>query len=418
MTSNDLAELVEQIELGEDAALELKRVQLAGAKVKGPKPDDLADELAAFANARGGTLVLGVDDNREVAGIPAERLDDVERWVVQICRDRVKPVLDVDIRKRRLPDSGGQFREVLVIDVPRSLFVHQSPGGYFRRLGSSKVPMPPEVLARLFQERSQSRVIHFDESPVAGAPASSLEARLYSRFLRQGSDGAESLMKLRMLAELDGVATPTVAGLLLGAEKPERYLPHAVIQAVVYQGERSSVDYQLDARDIGGPLDVQVEEAFAFFLRNTPVRATKTRGRIERRAFSERAVFEALVNAVAHRDYSIAGSRIRFHIFGDRIELRVPGGLPNTLTVSSMPLRQYSRNELIVSLLARIPSTQGGREFLMDRRGDGVPIILDETLKVSGRPAEYRVIDDAELELILRAAPPRSAGDEETESAG
>jgi predicted HTH transcriptional regulator len=59
-------------------------------------------------------------------------------------------------------------------------------------------------------------------------------------------------------------------------------------------------------------------------------------------------VFETLVNAVAHRDYAVAGARVRFHIFRDRIERMVPGGLPTTLSVESMPLRQYSRNELEV----------------------------------------------------------------------
>ena len=73
--------------------------------------------------------------------------------------------------------------------------------------------------------------------------------------------------------------------------------------------------------------------------------ATKATVRAEVPQFSVRAVFEALVNAVAHRDYSIRGSRIRFHMFGDRLELYVPGGLANTLTTDNMDLRQYSRKK-------------------------------------------------------------------------
>ena len=69
-------------------------------------------------------------------------------------------------------------------------------------------------------------------------------------------------------------------------------------------------------------------------------------------------MFEALVNAVAHRDYSMAGARVRLHIFKNRIRLYVPGSLANTLTTDSMHLRQYSRNELIVSLLPRAESPQ------------------------------------------------------------
>lgn len=137
------------------------------------------------------------------------------------------------------------------------------------------------------------------------------------------------------------------------------------------------------------------------------VRATKETVRVEYPQFSERAVFEALVNAVAHRDYSMAGMRIRMHMFSDRLELSVPGALANTLTPDSLHLRQASRNELIVSLLARCPAPTGiGRTRMMDRRGDGVPIILKECAELSGRPPTYSVIDDAELRLVMWAERP------------
>ena len=139
--------------------------------------------------------------------------------------------------------------------------------------------------------------------------------------------------------------------------------------------------------------------------RNMLVRATKATARAERPQFSDRAVFQALVNAVAHRDYSVAGARVRLHMFGDRLELYVPGGLANTLTPDSLHLRQANRNELIVSLLARCPTPTGlGRVHLMDRRGDGVPIILGESRNLSGRAPEYTVIDDSELRLVIPAA--------------
>ncbi len=107
-----------------------------------------------------------------------------------------------------------------------------------------------------------------------------------------------------------------------------------------------------------------------------------------------------------HRDYSMAGARIRLHMFRNRIELYVPGSLANTLTTDSMADRQYCRNELIVSLLARCPVAEDGlaRKYMMERRGDGVPIILDESRDLSGRYPEYRMIDDSELRLIIWAA--------------
>ncbi len=403
----DQAHLVRRIRLGEDSTLELKRVLLAGDKVKDPRRGDFGDELAAMANGRGGTLVLGVDDkSREVLGISLDRMDAVEAWVREICHDSIKPPIDADINKIELPDSEGILQPVIEVVVPRSLFVHESSGGFFRRLGSSKRKLAPELLARLFQERSQSRVIRFDEAPIPGCSPEEIDPRLARRFLRPGADVSLTVLsKLRLVADdEDGVARVTVSGALLCTREPTNWLPHAFIQAVSYAGERHDVNYQTDARDIGGPLDEQIFGALHFVRRNMLVGATKMTGRVDRPQFSERAVFEALANAVAHRDYSMAGARIRLHMFADRLELYVPGTLANTLTTDSMHLRQYSRNELIVSLLARcsIPVHEGlGRSHIMDRRGDGVPVIRDQTRQLSGRMPEYDMIDDSELRLVI-----------------
>ncbi len=418
---DSLDDLSRRIRLGEDSELELKRVLLAGARVTDPGRGDFADELAAFANGRGGTLVLGVDDKtREILGLPIEHLDAVERWVREICNDSVKPALDAVIRKLELPDSTGKLVPFIRVDVDRSLFVHKSPGGYFRRLGSSKREMPSDVLARLFQERSQSRVIRFDESPVPGTSPAEIDHQLARRFVREGAEPTDALLrKLRIVADDgDGIPRITVTGVLLCTPDPQRWMPHAQIQAVSYAGDRRDVNYQSDARDIGGPLDVQVMEALHFVRRNMRVQAAKATMRVEFAQFSERAIFEAIVNAVAHRDYSMAGARVRLHLFGNRIELYVPGGLANTLTPDSMHLRQYNRNELVVSLLARCPVGTDealGRSFLMDRRGDGVPIILEEGTRLSGRAPEYSVIDDSELRLVIWAAAVLKAGPEDRE---
>ena len=414
MNSSD--DLDRRIRLGEDSELELKRVLLSGARVTDPARSDLADELAAFANGRGGTLVLGVDDKtRELLGLPIEHLDAVEGWVREVCNDSVKPSIDAMIRKFELPDSTGRLVPLIRVDVERSLFVHKSPGGYFRRLGSSKREMTPDVLARIFQERSQSRVIRFDESPVPGTSPADLDLPLVRRFMRDDAAPTDVwLRKMRIVADdNDGDPRITVAGALLCTQEPQRWMPHAHTQAVSYAGDRRDVNYQNDARDLGGPLDAQVMEALHFVRRNMQALAAKTTVRFELAQFSERAVFEALVNVVAHRDYSMAGARVRLHMFGDRIELYVPGALANTLTPDSMPLRQYNRNEFIVSLLARCPvgNTEAlGRSYLMDRRGDGVPIILDESSKLSGRSPEYSLIDDSELRLVIWAATGKQAG--------
>ena len=117
-------DLPRRIRLGEDSALELKQISVVGSRVIAPRRDDVANELGAFANGRGGDLVLGVDDTtREVAGIPLDALDAVEAWVREICHDVLKPPLDATIRKIELANPAGDLVPVLLVGVERSLFV-------------------------------------------------------------------------------------------------------------------------------------------------------------------------------------------------------------------------------------------------------------------------------------------------------
>ena len=404
-------ELVRKIQLGEDSILELKSIRFRGSKVEGPARNDFADELAAMANTLDGVCVLGIEDKtREIEGIPIEKLDSVEDFVCEVCDDVIKPPLSVKIIRMEIPDSFGVMRPIIKVDVPRSLFVHESPGGYFTRQGSSKRKLPPDLLARLFQQRSQARIISFDEQPVPETTLDDLEEARWTRFIPSGStDRVSTLRKLTLLTNDDaGVERATVAAVALCSSHPETWLPGAYVEAVKYQGSRQDSNYQVDASRITGSLDEQVAGALSFVRRNMKIAAVKTPARIEVPQFSERAVFEAVVNAVAHRDYSIHGSKIRLFVFDNRLEIYSPGPLPNTVTVESIHLRQATRNELITTLLARCPvgseSLGVGRRYLMEKRGDGVPIILDESYKLSGKRPKYRLIDDAELLLTIYAA--------------
>ena len=418
-------ELLRRIRLGEDSVLELKEVVFAGGRIKGPGRDQLADEIAAFANGRGGVLVLGVDDgSREIVGIPLERLDAAEQYVSEIVRDAIKPALYPMIERLELPDTGGRPRPVLRIEVSRSLFVHRSPGGYLHRVGSSKRQMEPDYLFRLQQQRSQARLIRFDEQIVPGARVEDLSAPLWERFrtTRTGAAPESLLSNLGMAREDDdGALRPTVAGVLLASADPRRWLPNAFIQAVAYRGTRVRPDlsgdpYQLDAADVTGPLDAQVEQACRFVARNMKVAAFKHLGRVDRPQFDVEAVFEALVNAVAHRDYSIYGSKIRLRLFGDRLELHSPGAIPNAISVERLEHLQSSRNEVVTSLLAKCPVPAGipwlktDRATLMEKRGEGVRIILENSRDLSGREPEYREIDEAALMLTIYAPATPSGG--------
>ena len=412
---DNIADLIDKIRLGEDSYLELKEVRFAGQKVSAPHRDSLADELAAFANSRGGVCVLGVDDAREVLGIPLARLDLVEDFVRHICMDNIIPPLTPIIERLTLPSTTGEQLPVLKLDVASSLFVHKSPGGYLHRVGSAKREMAPDYLARLFQQRSQARIIRFDEQPVPGALLDDLADELWQRFASPRIQDAREVLldKLAMARpDVDGTIRPTIAGVLMASSDPRQWLPNAFIQAVAYRGTgvlpQRDAAYQLDAQDITGPLDAQVLAACHFVRKNMQVYASKDEGRHDLPQYDMTAVFEALVNAVAHRDYSIHGAKIRLRLFADRLELYSPGAIPNTMTVDSLPYRQAARNEAITSLLAKcqVPDTDKaitGRSAMMDKRGEGVQIILDQSEKLSGKRPVYRLVDDSELLLIIPA---------------
>lgn len=406
-------ELIRQLALGEDSVLELKLIDFNGNKITGPHRDSMADELAAMANTLSGVIVLGVDDKtRRIIGIPVDKLDLVEDWIRSICNDAIDPPLDCVIRKLSVPSQAGEGKTILRIDVPRSLFVHKSPNGYFRRIGSSKREMKPDILARLFQQRSQARIIRFDEQTVPGTSIGTLNPALWTRYrtILSPKDDREFLEKLKLISsDIDGAIRATVSGVLMASDEPQAFIPNAMIQAVFYRGTERNAANQLDAMDITGPLDTQIKEACKFVRKSMRVYAIKAPNRIEIPQFSLNAVFEAITNAVAHRDYTVYGSKIRLQIFSDRLELYSPGTIPNTMTLESITERQSARNELISSLLARCPmnfEAHGShRTFIMDKRGEGVPIIITESEELSGRRPSYQLIDDAELKLTIYAAP-------------
>ncbi len=148
------------------------------------------------------------------------------------------------------------------------------------------------------------------------------------------------------------------------------------------------------AERLAGPVSDQIDAGIAFVAGHRPRRGADT-------PYDLGVVDEAIVNAVAHRDYAIAGSKIRLFLFADRLELYSPGKLPNTITLDDMPYRTFTRNQLLVNFLSRIRSKRTGQVFL-ESRGKGVRKILEDGEAHSGRRPEYELFGD-ELRLTLWA---------------
>ena len=411
----DTSRLWEQVALGEDTDLELKEARFRGGRVSGPRRDDLADEIAAFANAGGGRLVLGVSDERQPQGLAPAQLDALANLVTEICSDSIKPPLDFGIFRMPAvePANGG----ALVVEIPESATVHRSPGGHFRRRGDRKRQMDSAEIRRLLQARGQSDAAATDTQVVRNTGIGSLRPALWRQYVSSRSDEpAEiALSKLKFLKDGHGALRATVGGVLLAADDAREWLPNAWIQAVCYGGDRMDAGRQLDARDITGPLDQQIREAVRFVVRNRRMAAYKDPARVDVPQFSERAVFEAVVNAVVHRDYTVSGSRIRLFMFDDRLELYSPGGLCNSMTTDDLRTSQFTRNELLASRLGQCPVGEvpgaGGRQYFIERRGEGVGVIQDETFALAGELPVFELIGERELKVVLPAArPPVSDG--------
>lgn len=410
-----------QIRSGHRPGLLLRLVRFAGQEVTAPSRSSLADDLAALANGRGCELVLGVDEaSREIVGIPAARLGEVGRMAVAACWERVEPPLDAYVRCRELPDVAGVSQHVVRVSVV-SRCVHQSPGGYLRRAGKANRQLSAAALGRLFQERSESARITFDQREVPGAAFGDLDPQRVDRLrLRQGRayEGgfARKLGSVGRSVEKDeGLRRPTVAGVLVASGDPRRWLPNAFIQAATYRGTgvTDAPDAgrdRIEVLDCAGPLDQQVADACRFVARNQGLLGTHDIPSARHPQYDMTAVFEAVVNAVAHRDYSAHGRRIRLRMFADRLELDSPGWPPADIAPSSLVYRQASRNGTLADLLANCPIPEGipglrtARTTMMGQRGEGVEAILQRSEEHSGRCPRYELLDDSRLRLTIFAA--------------
>ena len=398
--------------LGEDSRVEFKEVIFEHGEVREPRRERIANELAALGNTVGGALIFSVSDGGELRPMNRQELDALESLVGEVCADSIRPPLPFLTQRVVVPD--GSF--ALVVDVEQSALVHKGPGGYLSRQGSSVRELAPESLRRLFQQRGRSGQLGPDEEIISGTGRNTLAPALVDRFVSSRTQQADDpqLAKLGVVREDDdNRLRATVAGVLLCTEQPEEYLRGAVIEAVRYSGNVLGRANQLDATTITGSLDRQIREAVAFARRNMRVAARKEPGRVDVPQYSPRAVFEAIVNAVVHRDYSL-NAKIRLFLFDDRLELYSPGALPNTLPIEAMRQRQATRNETLASLLRMLEvgdvHGSGDRQYYLEQRGEGVPIIYEETQSLTGAEPVYEMMGGAELRLTIPSARPPAAG--------
>ncbi len=241
-----------------------------------------------------------------------------------------------------------------------------------------------------------------------------LEKPLWRRFISERSSDSEQtqLIKLALIAHnKEGELHPTVAGLLMASRKSHEFLEGSFVQAVACRGTEALPldDYQLDTADITGSLDEQILQACSFIRRNMRIAAVKlaTGGRRDIPQFDMPAVFEAVVNAVVHRVYSMLGAKVRIRVFDDRLEIYSPGLLPETMTLENLAREHLSRNDVLSGLLARCPTNHSdftSRTYMMGKRGKGLSLIFGNCEALSRRRPVYEMLENRELRLTIYGA--------------
>jgi len=401
-----IRDIERQIRVGEDSQTEFKEVLLGKRGVKSPDTESIAGEMVAFANAEGGTLLLGINDDGGVVGLPQDRLKDIEEWIINIATNNCTPPIRPHLRKELLCTTEDQEVSIILVEIRRGLFVHATKSGrHYERVGSSKQIITGALLARIFQERGRDFV--FDEQAIHDASIEDLDQEKLREYF--GSSPTSITWKdLLLNTEIvvsgrDDILRPTVAGLLAFGKTPQSHIHLSFIEAAVYRGFDLTSDDLIHSEQIKGRVDDQIEGAIKFVNRFMLKPARKMVGRMDYPQYDLDAIQEAIVNAVAHRDYSIRGSKIRLFLYADRIEIYSPGGLPNNLTLEKIPYRAVTRNELLVSFLSKMTSERTGLAYL-ESRGEGVRRILDLSEVHSGRRPVYELHGD-ELLLTIYAQP-------------
>lgn len=397
-------EIRKRLRLGEDNRWEFKQVEFKGDRVKSPSRQDFADEMTAFANADGGVILCGVTDQGKIQGMGFNKLASLDKLLVEVAKDTIKPALKIKVNHRELDEKA-----YILVEVPKSNSVHERDGRAYIRVGATKSRLEGDERSSLTQNREQSRFTSYDMQIVPNTGFNTLDPNLWEPLLSLtwAENPLRGLKNLRLIAVDDtDQDRATVAGILLCTERPEEWLPQAMIVATHYRGQ-DRASGQLDAQEIIGPLNIQIAHAVKFIKRNMRNAARKVPEREDIPEYNIAAVFEAVVNAVVHRDYSLKKRRIRLSMFKDHIEIDSPGSLPNGMTIESMDISQATRNEVIASVFGRIPvgdiPETSDRRYLMERRGDGVSIIKRKTFEATGKYPSYELIDKSNLLLKIPA---------------
>ncbi|MBT1172827.1 putative DNA binding domain-containing protein [Bifidobacterium sp. MA2] len=362
------------------------------------KPEDVTRHIIAFANASGGQLVIGIEDKGAVTGFKRENAKPVESFE-QIPITQCAPSPRVAARRIPCVNAKGQDDVILVLDVSPSsnhVIARRSNGDVYLREGDNSVLLDREQVLALEYDKGQR---WFEDEPETWANPDDLDHDVLDRYKR--SIGAADIPDERVLRSrgflMDGKLTN--AGVLLFTENPAAFLPSARVRVLKIDGTQLHTGRNLNIvkdEEFDGPLPEVVEQSsrlIGSLLREFQVLGEDGRFRTVSE-YPRFAWFEGLVNAVAHRDYSIRGEYTRVMIFDDRLEITSPGALPNRVTLENMRTTRYARNPKICHVLTAFE--------LVRELNEGVHRMYEEMEELGLPDPEYSEPNDVNVKLVLR----------------
>lgn len=384
----------------------LGRVEHTQLDFKRGVPTDVRDTIAAMAMTHGGLVIHGIDDQRQIVGCPLS----------QNTQDRITRVAmecGVDVRLRAIAVGNTELTVTAIPEV-RGRIVTTPDGRLLRRVGGDSQPLRGDAMARFVREREGRTA---EDDPIASIDDSAFALEAINRALAADSRPPTDAAGIsRALADL-GVAIPAPpplarevlrAAIVLFAQEPRDFVRGAAVQLVRRTGVGPAPGPTVEREECAGPFADTVACCLDFIARHT--RQLEAVTELQRGVFPEYpevVIREAIVNALAHRDYGLAGATVDITVWDDRIEVRSPGALPGHITVDNMREEHYSRNPRIM----RVLKTMG----YVEEYGEGVdrmfrelesrlmePPIFEATSGSVSVTIRNRVLVDAEDQLWLR----------------
>jgi len=348
------------------------------APMREPDVGSMAETLVSFANADGGTIVVGVDEKgRRTGHVYGDDVDVALKAAIEQCRP------PVEVRWHQAEAATGT---AIAIVVPRSTELHTlSDGRVLIRTGVENRPLSGDEVRHLAATKSTG---DFEAEIAPGASRADFDDDVVDEFVarweeRHRRPRPASIDELLIeIGAIEASGKPTIAGVLLFARNPTAFVPQSALTFVKFIGTTPRGDTGQPGygrrEDIGGPLARIIQRTWSILNEEMRIGAVVTGlERRERTQYPMAAVREALVNAVAHRDYRLGGRRIEVRMYDDRLEVTSPGGLPGFITLDNILEEHFSRNPRIVAGLYHWG--------YIEELGLGIDLMYDEMVR-AGHP--------------------------------